>query len=89
MDPSKFTEKSQAALVEAQNIATRNHHQAVDVEHLMLGLLKQEGGLIPFLFERAKVPPDLLKTKLQEELNRSRLSPATPLRVPASAPRSV
>ncbi|MHA3770230.1 ATP-dependent chaperone ClpB [Verrucomicrobiota bacterium sgz303538] len=70
MDLSKFTEKSQAALVEAQNIATRNHHQAVDVEHLMLALLEQEGGLIPSLFERAKVPPDLLKTKLQEELNR-------------------
>ena len=36
MDLSKFTEKSQAALMEAQNIATRNQHQSVDVEHLML-----------------------------------------------------
>ncbi|MES2573267.1 MAG: ATP-dependent chaperone ClpB [Verrucomicrobiota bacterium] len=70
MDLSKFTEKSQAALVEAQNIATRNHHQTVDAEHLMLALLEQEGGLIPSLFERAKIPPDLLKVKLQEDLNR-------------------
>jgi len=70
MDLNKFTEKSQAALMEAQNIATRNQHQAVDVEHLMLALLEQEGGLVPRLFEKAKVAPDLLKAKLEEELNR-------------------
>ena len=70
MDLSKFTEKSQAALTEAQNIATRNQHQAVDVEHLMLALLEQEDGLVPRLFEKAKVAPDLLKAKVEEELNR-------------------
>ncbi len=70
MDLSKFTEKSQAALAEAQNIGTRNQHQAVDVEHLMLALLEQEDGLVPRLFEKAKVSPDLLKSKLEEELNR-------------------
>jgi ATP-dependent Clp protease ATP-binding subunit ClpB len=70
MDVSKFTEKSQGALMEAQNIATRNQHQAVDVEHLMLALLEQEGGLVPRLFEKARVSPDLLKTKVEEELNR-------------------
>jgi len=37
MDLSKFTEKSQAALQDAQKIAMRNQHQLVDVEHLMLG----------------------------------------------------
>src|SRR5438094_2070299 len=70
MDLNKFTEKSQTALMEAQNIATRNQHQAVDVEHLMLALLEQEGGLVPRLFEKAKIAPDLLKAKVEEELNR-------------------
>jgi ATP-dependent Clp protease ATP-binding subunit ClpB len=70
MDLSKFTEKSQAALTEAQNIATRSQHQAVDVEHLVLSLLEQEGGLVPRLFEKAKVAPDLLKAKAEEELAR-------------------
>jgi ATP-dependent Clp protease ATP-binding subunit ClpB len=70
MDLNKFTEKSQAALMEAQNIATRNQHQAVDVEHLLLALLEQEGGLVPRLFEKARVAPDLLKAKVEEELNR-------------------
>ena len=70
MDLSKFTEKSQEALTEAQNIATRNQHQAVDVEHLMLALLEQEGGLVSGLFEKARVPPELLNRKIEEELNR-------------------
>ncbi|MCS7048892.1 MAG: ATP-dependent chaperone ClpB [Verrucomicrobiae bacterium] len=70
MDLSKFTEKSQAALVEAQNIATRNQHQAVDVEHLLLALLEQEGGLVPRLFEKARVAPDLLRSKAEAELQR-------------------
>ena len=70
MDTSKFTEKSQAALMEAQNIATRTQHQSVDVEHLMLSLLEQEAGLVPRLFEKAKVAPDLLKTEVEKELGR-------------------
>jgi ATP-dependent Clp protease ATP-binding subunit ClpB len=70
MDLNRFTEKSQSALVEAQNLATRSQHQAVDVEHLALALLQQEGGLVPRLFERANRPPDLLKARLEEELGR-------------------
>jgi len=70
MDLNKFTEKSRAALVDAQNIATRHQNQAVDVEHLLRALLDQEGGLIPRLFERAGVAPDLLRTKVEEELAR-------------------
>jgi ATP-dependent Clp protease ATP-binding subunit ClpB len=70
MDLNKFTEKAQGALTEAQSIATRSQHQTVDVEHLALALLEQEGGLVPRLFEKAKVAPDLLKAKVEEELNR-------------------
>src|SRR5437867_2359566 len=70
MDLNKFTEKSQAALMEAQTLATRDQHQAVDVEHLMLALLEQEGGLVARLLEKAKVAPDLLKAKIEEELSR-------------------
>ena len=64
MDLSKFTKKSLAAVVKSQQIATR--HQAVDVEHLMLALLEQEGGLTPSLFERAGVAPDLLMSEYIE-----------------------
>jgi len=70
MDLSKFTEKSQAALTEAEAIALRRQNQSVDVEHLMLALFEQEGGLILRLFENAKVAPALLKAKIEEELER-------------------
>ncbi len=70
MDLNKFTEKAQAAITDAQNIATRQQHQTVDVEHVALALLEQEGGLVPRLFEKAKVAPDLLKAKIEDELNR-------------------
>ena len=70
MDLNKFTEKSQAALMEARAIGTRNQHQAVDVEHLALALLEQEEGLVPRLLEKAGVSPNLLKTKIQEALDR-------------------
>src|ERR1043166_7047149 len=70
MDLNRFTDKAQEALVEAQTLATRHSHQAVDVEHVGLALLQQEGGLVPRLFEKAKVSPDLLKAKLTEELSR-------------------
>jgi ATP-dependent Clp protease ATP-binding subunit ClpB len=42
----------------------------VDVEHLMLALLEQQGGLVRSLFEKAKVAPDLLKAKVEAELDR-------------------
>ena len=70
MDLNKFTERSQAALVEAQVLATRHQHQAVEVEHLALALLAQEGGLVSRLFEKSRIAPDLLKAKLEEEIAR-------------------
>src|SRR5215510_922919 len=70
MDLNKFTQKAQESLQEAQNIATRRQHQAVDVEHLALALLEQEDGLVPRLFEKCKAPGDLLRTKFAEELDR-------------------
>jgi ATP-dependent Clp protease ATP-binding subunit ClpB len=70
MDLNTFTEKSQAAVAEAQNLATRHQHQAVEVEHLALALLEQEGGLVARLFEKARLAPDLLKAKLEEEIAR-------------------
>lgn len=70
MHLSKFAEKAQEVLQEAQNIATRNHHQAVDVEHLAPALLQQENGLIPRLLEMNNLPVDQLRARLEEELAR-------------------
>ncbi|MFP4429322.1 MAG: ATP-dependent chaperone ClpB, partial [Desulfovermiculus sp.] len=54
MDLNKFTQKSQEALSEAQNIATRYNNQQVEVEHLALSLVEQE-GLVSDLLQRGGV----------------------------------
>ena len=54
MDLNKFTQKSQEALSEAQNIATRYNNQQVEVEHLALSLVQQE-GLVSDLLQRGGV----------------------------------
>ena len=45
MDFNRFTEKLQEAVRAAQGKAVRYGHQQIDVEHLLAGLLEQEGGL--------------------------------------------
>jgi ATP-dependent Clp protease ATP-binding subunit ClpB len=47
-DPSKFTDKAWESIVKSQEIARRFKQQQLEVEHVMLALLEQEGliGLI-------------------------------------------
>jgi len=68
MDLGKITEKAQAALGEAQNLAVRRNHQAVDAEHLLLALLKQENGLVPRLFVKAEANLENLMTQTEQAL---------------------
>src|ERR1700693_239922 len=70
MDMNRFTERVQDALRAAQAEATRYHHQLLDVEHLLLALLKQDGGLGAAMLTKAGVPADLLQQRLEDELNR-------------------
>src|SRR6185369_4659972 len=70
MDPEKLTQKSLEALRDAQAIATRRHHQSIDVEHLLAALLAQPQGLVPALLERAGIDPAALATRVETELAR-------------------
>jgi ATP-dependent Clp protease ATP-binding subunit ClpB len=70
MDLNRLTQKSQEAVAAAQNLAVGYGHTEVDGEHLLLALLEQEGGLVPRLFEKMDVPADVLRAKLDEELQR-------------------
>ena len=65
MDASKFTEKTQLAISEAQSIAARLGHQSIEPEHLALSLLQQEGGLVPRLVERSGVNLEMLLAELE------------------------
>ncbi|MER3423003.1 MAG: hypothetical protein C4293_06970, partial [Nitrospiraceae bacterium] len=45
MDMNRMTLKLQEALQAASAQAMRRNHQGIDVEHLVLALLEQEGGI--------------------------------------------
>ena len=53
MDMNRMTLKLQEALQSASAHAMRRSHQGIDVEHLLLALLEQDGGLTKPLLEQA------------------------------------
>ena len=70
MDLQRFTQKSQEALQDAQAQAVRRGNTEVDVEHLVVSLLKQAGGLIPRLFTKMEIPLEGFVNAVQAELDK-------------------
>ncbi|HYP29762.1 MAG TPA: ATP-dependent chaperone ClpB [Blastocatellia bacterium] len=70
MDINRFTEKAQDAVRAAQTLATRYSNQQIEVEHLLLALLEQQGGLVPSILTRAGVNVEPLATAVEAEINR-------------------
>src|ERR1700682_3617647 len=70
MDFNRFTEKLQDAVREAQSLAIRNGNQQIDVEHLLLTLLDQDGGLAPSILNKADIRLDSLRSRRQQEIDR-------------------
>ncbi|MEO8052115.1 MAG: ATP-dependent chaperone ClpB [Acidobacteriota bacterium] len=70
MDFNRFTEKLQAGFRSAQSIASARGQQQIDVEHLLLALVDQEGGLAQSLFTKAGVAPAQVRQKLVAELDK-------------------
>jgi len=70
MDFNRFTEKLQEGFRSAQSIASARGQQQIDVEHLLLALVDQEGGLAQSLLTKADVPPAMVRQKLAEVLDK-------------------
>jgi len=66
----KLTTKSQEALQQAQTLAERRNHQAIDVEHLLFALLGQKEGVVPSLLQKLGLPLSTLIERLQKALDR-------------------
>ncbi len=66
----KLTTKSQEALQQAQSLAEKRNHQAIDVEHLLFALLGQKEGVVLALLQKLGVPLNTLTDKLQKTLDR-------------------
>jgi ATP-dependent Clp protease ATP-binding subunit ClpA len=66
----KFTIKAQEAIQEAQNIAEEKNNQQIEVEHLLLALVRQEGGVVTPILQKLGVRPEMIAQQMEEEINR-------------------
>jgi ATP-dependent Clp protease ATP-binding subunit ClpB len=64
----KFTQKSQEAILEAQNQAEEYHHPSVEPEHLLKALVGQESGVVPAVLKRIGVDEQMLMQAIDESL---------------------
>ncbi|HYI16140.1 MAG TPA: Clp protease N-terminal domain-containing protein, partial [Thermomicrobiales bacterium] len=55
MNPNRLTEKAMQAIASAQQETERRQHATLDVDHLVLALATQQGGVVPRVFERLGV----------------------------------
>jgi ATP-dependent Clp protease ATP-binding subunit ClpB len=69
MNYEKMTLKVQEALQEASSIAQQNDHSEIGNEHLLMALLKQDGGVVSPLVERIGVQTNTLIDQTQTLLD--------------------
>ena len=68
MDMNRTTIKLQEALQTASSHASRRSHQGIDVEHLLLAFVEQEGGLASSLLEQAGLSLSSVHQALEQAL---------------------
>ena len=66
----KLTIKSQEALQQAQGLAEKRNHQAIDVEHLLFALMGQKEGVVLALLQKLGVPLSMVVERLERALDR-------------------
>ncbi len=70
MDMNTMTVKLQEALQTASSHAMRRSHQGIDVEHLLLALIDQEGGTTSSLLEQAGVALSAVRQAVDQALGK-------------------
>ena len=68
MDMNRMTIKLQEALQTASSHASRRSHQGIEVEHLLLAFVEQEGGLASSLLEQAGLSLSSVHQALEQAL---------------------
>ncbi len=68
MDFEKFTNQAKETLAQSQQILRRYHHNQLDVEHLLLAMLEQEGGVPARVLGKLDIDLNALRRKVEREL---------------------
>src|SRR3990172_5088063 len=66
----KFTVKAQEAVQAAQALADEANHQAMEPEHLLLALLRQEEGIAGSILAKLGARPEAITKELEQELRK-------------------
>ncbi len=70
MDFNRFTEKLQDGIKAAQSLAAQRGQQQLDVDHLLLALLEQEGGLAQSILLKTGVKLEDVHRRLTQDLEK-------------------
>ena len=70
MQMDKFTEKAQAALQSAQEVARQREHQQITPEHLLYALLDQSDGIVPGTLRKIGADPAAITADLDAALSK-------------------
>jgi len=70
LDLNKWTVKAGESLQAAQALAGEYNNQEIDVEHLLLALLRQEDGTTTPLLQKLEASPQTLRREVEQELAR-------------------
>ncbi len=70
MDPNRYTEKAQEALLRAQRIAIEHSNPQLDPEHLLIALLEQTDGVVPQIVLKLGSDPQRIRGDLEQALSK-------------------
>ena len=70
MNFNNYTQKSLEAVQSARDLAVQSNHQQMEQVHLLLALLRQDGGLIPQLLRKMDVTVESLEAAANAELRK-------------------
>jgi len=68
MNLDNYTQKSQEAILHAQQLAQDYNHQAIEPAHLLLSLLKQDEGVVPAIVDKVAGSAQALRDELTHDL---------------------
>ena len=64
----RLTEKAREAIIEAQSEAQEYRHASIDPAHLLLTLLRQQGGVVPAVIDRMGADRESLEAGVEQLL---------------------
>jgi len=71
----RFTDRARIAMTCARAEAVRFNHNYIGTEHLLLGIIREGGGVAILVLKQLDVPPESIRTELEKYLERGISAP--------------